>query len=237
MELLHPGVYVQEVSSGVRPIEGVSTSTTAFLGKTEKGPLNSAFMVTSFIEFQTNYGSFLNDSFLAHAALAYFNNGGRRLYIARVASGAAIADVTIADRKGTPAKTIVFSANSAGKWGNALTVVVGDSTLEPSDQFKLTVRQNNAPAEVFDNLSMNPAASNFVDNVIGAGSQLIRSSADQSNDSNVAGNSVSGAGAAVSLPPNRRRMLISLNGDGAQAITLADPCTTGAEIATAIQTA
>src|ERR1043166_84825 len=140
MELLHPGVFIQEVSSGVRPIEGVSTSTTAFLGKAEKGPLNSPFMVTSFIEFQTSYGSFLKDGYLAHAALAYFNNGGTRLYVARVANGASTADVTVADRKATPARTIVFAAISPGKWGNSLNVTVSDSSVEPTDQFKVTVK-------------------------------------------------------------------------------------------------
>src|SRR4051794_40463752 len=99
MELLHPGVYVQEVSSGVRPIEGVSTSTAAFIGKSEKGLVDTAVMVTSFIEFQTVYGRFLDDSFLAHAALHYFNNGGNRLYVARVANGAVTATITLSDRK------------------------------------------------------------------------------------------------------------------------------------------
>jgi phage tail sheath protein FI len=56
MERLHPGVYVEEVPGGARPIEGVSTSTAAFLGKAERGPLDRALLVTSFIEFQTNYG-------------------------------------------------------------------------------------------------------------------------------------------------------------------------------------
>src|SRR5215475_3104721 len=106
MELLHPGVYIQEIPSGVRPIEGVSTSTTAFLGKAEKGPLDHAFMVTSFTEFQTVYGGFLSDSYLAHAALQFFNNGGKRLYIVRVANKAMTADISLNDRKAAPAKAL-----------------------------------------------------------------------------------------------------------------------------------
>lgn len=76
MERLHPGVYIQEISSGVRPIEGVSTSTTAFVGKTQKGNLTQPELVTNFTEFQSTYGGFLSDSFVTHAALQYFNNGG-----------------------------------------------------------------------------------------------------------------------------------------------------------------
>ncbi len=86
METLHPGVYIQEVSSGDRPIEGASTSTTAFIGITEKGPVDHALMVTSFAEFQANFGNFLRESWLAYSALQFFNNGGTRLYIARVTS-------------------------------------------------------------------------------------------------------------------------------------------------------
>ena len=77
METLHPGVYIQEISSGVRPIEGVSTSTAAFLGKAEKGPLDRALMVTSFTEFQTVYGGFLNDSFLAPRRCNFSTTGAR----------------------------------------------------------------------------------------------------------------------------------------------------------------
>src|SRR4029434_10497492 len=119
-ELLHPGVYVEEVPSGVRPIEGVSTSTAAFFGRAERGPLNGAHMVTSFTEFEANYGSFLNDSYLTHAALHFFNNGGKRLYIVRVAKDAATAAVGIGDRKTTPALTLSIAASSAGAWGNSL---------------------------------------------------------------------------------------------------------------------
>src|SRR5262245_17105867 len=122
MELLHPGVYVQEVSSGARPIEGVSTSTAAFFGKAEKGPLATPTMVTSFLEFQRVFGGFQDDSFLAHAALQFFNNGGQRLYVVRVASGAVTSFTTIVDRKTSPSPTLTLAAKSPGLFGNALTV-------------------------------------------------------------------------------------------------------------------
>src|SRR6185369_189696 len=92
-EYLHPGVYVQEVPSAVRPIEGVSTSTAAFIGVTDKGPVPKVLltgqrvqppMVTSFIEYQRQFGGFRTDSFLTYAARAFFENGGRRLYVVRV---------------------------------------------------------------------------------------------------------------------------------------------------------
>ena len=238
MERLHPGVYIEEVPSGVRPIEGVSTSTAAFLGKAEKGPLDRAFMVTSFIEFQTNYGTFLNDSYLAHAALQFFNNGGKRLYVVRVANGAAAADVAIADRKTpTPAKTLTVSANSPGAWGNDLDIDIANGTQDAGNEFKITVKLAGTPLEVHDNLSMNPDATNFVENVVTANSKIITAAADPTNDTTDKGTSQSGASPATTLPSGNRKMVVNLNGDGPQTITLADPCTTGAEIATAIQTA
>ncbi len=237
MELLHPGVFIQEVSSGLRPIEGVSTSTTAFLGKAEKGPLDRALMVTSFTEFERTFGGYLNDSYLAHAALQYYNNGGKRLYVVRVAKDAETADVSVQDRKGAPAKTITIAATSAGAWGNGLDVVIADGSQDPGDEFKLTLQQAGNVLEVHDNLSMNPDALNFAENVVNAKSQFIRVAVEPGNDSNADGTSVSGASPATSLPADRRKLRINVDGDGFQTITLANPCTTGAEIATAIQTA
>src|SRR5262245_61709124 len=95
-ELLHPGVYVREVPSGVRPIEGVSTSTAAFIGVADKGPIPGQtlptgrmarpVMVTSFTDYLRQFGGFRADSFLTYAVQAFFNNGGRRLYIVRIAN-------------------------------------------------------------------------------------------------------------------------------------------------------
>ena len=235
MELLHPGVYIQEVPSGVRPIEGVSTSTAAFLGKAARGPLDRAVMVTSFIEFQALYGGFLNDSYLAHAAFQFFNNGGRRLYVLRVAQGAATADIGIADREAAPERALTISASSPGAWGNELEVVIADGTADPGDEFKLSIQQGGAVVEVHDNLSANPDALNFADNVVNARSRLVRLAVVPTNDSNVAGTSTSGTAPATSLPADRRRLRIDVNGDGPQTITLADPVTTGAQIATALQ--
>ena len=237
MERLHPGVYVEEVPSGVRPIEGVSTSTAAFFGRSERGPLDGAYMVTSFTEFEANYGSFLNDSYLAHAALHFFNNGGRRLYIVRVARDAATAAVGIGDRKASPALTMTVADSTAGAFGNALEALVADGTADAGDEFRLTIRRDGAAVEVFDNLSMNPDALNFAEHVVNASSRLVRVTAAGANESTAAGTSVSGATAATTLPADRRRFRITINGDGPQTVTLADPVTTGAEVAAAIQTA
>jgi phage tail sheath protein FI len=237
MERLHPGVFIEEVPSAVRPIEGVSTSTAAFLGKAETGPLDHARLVTSFLEFQANFGGFLNDGYLAHAALQFFGNGGTRLYVVRVAANARTASVDIGDRKGTPVRTLTVAATSPGKWGNDLDVVVGAGTQNAGNEFSLAVRRGGVVTETYDNLSVNPDTANFVENAVNARSRLVRVSVDPADDATDAGTSVSTAGAVTSLPTDRRQFRISVNGDGPQTVTLADPVDSGAHIATAIQTA
>jgi uncharacterized protein len=121
-EYLAPGVFVEETSFRSKSIEGVSTSTTAFVGLTRTGPSgDTPELLTSFTDFERIYGG-LSDlalapatNYLAHAAQAYFNEGGARLFVARVvASGAAAAATAdlVAD------KTSKFKARFKGDAGN-----------------------------------------------------------------------------------------------------------------------
>jgi hypothetical protein len=94
-EYLAPGVYVEETSFRAKSIEGVSTSTTGFVGRTRRGPVfgitdtETPELLTSFGDFERIYGGFDdiagNPNYLAHAVRAYFDNGGRRLFVSRVA--------------------------------------------------------------------------------------------------------------------------------------------------------
>lgn len=93
-EYLSPGVYVEEVSGGIKPIEGVGTSTGAFIGIAEKGPIAGAqyedgvgqpVLITNFTEFTRTFGSFVRNEFLAYAVQQFFGEGGTRCYVARTA--------------------------------------------------------------------------------------------------------------------------------------------------------
>ncbi len=108
-EYLSPGVYVEEVDAGPRPIAGVSTSTAGMVGVTQRGPTDGKpKLVTNFLEFQTIFGGFLpepdpaiRDAWANNpteggrwwlfplAVKGFFDNGGQRLYVKRVAGGAA----------------------------------------------------------------------------------------------------------------------------------------------------
>src|SRR4051812_9673656 len=81
---LSPGVYVEEVSSGSKPIEGVGTAVAAFIGFAERGPVNQPTLVTNWTQFTSNFGAFMPASYLAHAVYAYFLNGGGAAYVVRV---------------------------------------------------------------------------------------------------------------------------------------------------------
>jgi hypothetical protein len=83
-EYLAPGVYIEEIERGPRPIEGVATSTAAFVGETERGPTRPR-LVTSYGEYMRLFGGVFDEGrYVPYAVKAFFDNGGRRLYIARV---------------------------------------------------------------------------------------------------------------------------------------------------------
>ena len=125
-EYLAPGVYVEETSFRSKSIEGVSTSTTGFAGPAHKGPVDGTpVLITSFSEFTRIFGS-LDDmgfgglNYMAHAVRSYFNEGGARLYVARVFGGVA-ADHTaskVALANANPAQRITVGARFPGDGGN-----------------------------------------------------------------------------------------------------------------------
>ena len=92
-EHLFPGVFVEEAASGMRAIAGVPTSTTAFVGATASGPIETPAVVGSFAEYAAQFGALSADMPLGHAVQHYFFNGGREAVIARVVpSGATLTD-------------------------------------------------------------------------------------------------------------------------------------------------
>jgi hypothetical protein len=97
---LSPGVYVEEVDRGSKPIEAVGTNTVGFLGESSKGPVNEAVLITNWSQFVKTFGDFKDCSeHLAHAIYGFFNNGGSRCFVVNVG---APADATPA--KAAPAK-------------------------------------------------------------------------------------------------------------------------------------
>ena len=121
-EYLAPGVYVEEIEIGAKPIEGVSTSTAGFLGMTERGPLNKPTLVTSFAEYQRIFGGYLpeknpdygNKRFLPYAVQGFFENGGKRVYITRVATEKAKKSLVKLPERSNALTTTLNSSVNAG---------------------------------------------------------------------------------------------------------------------------
>jgi hypothetical protein len=88
-QYLSPGVYVEELEAGTRPIEGVGPAVAAFVGLAADGPLHTPTLVTNWTQFTNTFGGFCEGSYLAHAVYGYFNNGGGIAYIVRVGRDAA----------------------------------------------------------------------------------------------------------------------------------------------------
>ena len=92
VSLTYPGVYVQEIPSGVHTITGVATSITAFIGRTARGPDNRAYTINSFSDFERTFGGLWAPSSLGYAVRDFFLNGGGQAIIVRLfnpATGAA----------------------------------------------------------------------------------------------------------------------------------------------------
>jgi phage tail sheath protein FI len=80
----YPGVYIEELSSGVHTITGVATSIAAFVGWAPMGPVDEATMVESWAQYQSLFGGLDSRSLLGYAVNQFFANGGQQAYIVRV---------------------------------------------------------------------------------------------------------------------------------------------------------
>ncbi|MFE2942142.1 phage tail sheath family protein [Streptomyces sp. NPDC059255] len=194
---LSPGVYVEEVASGSRPIEGVGTSVAAFVGLAPEGPLNEPTLVTNWTQYVAAFGEFTDGYFLAHSVYGFFNNGGSAAYVVRVGgvrggvSGAAgegtdsvaggrgrsaVAGATApaALTAGEPKAlgTFKVSAIAPGDSGT-LSVEVADAEGEgPAERFRLVVKDGPKAVETFD-VSAKKSARNYVVTQVKERSKLI----------------------------------------------------------------
>jgi Bacteriophage tail sheath protein len=170
---LSPGVYVEEVPSGTKPIEGVGTALCAFVGFTEKGPVNEPLLVTNWTQYTSNFGGFTEGAFLSHAVYGYFLNGGGSAYIVRVGNGAAagadgtgsngassngaerpeLPGVELTTGGDAPKPAFRVRALEAGGGGADIAVEAADASEPGDDTFKLLVIQDGKVVETFDNVT------------------------------------------------------------------------------------
>ncbi|GHH79057.1 tail protein [Streptomyces sulfonofaciens] len=148
---LTPGVYVEEVQSGARPIEGVGTAVAAFVGFAAAGPFHQPTLVTNWDQYTQQFGGFTEGTYLAHAVYGYFANGGGSAYVVRIGgpAGGAGAD---GGQEPAPVELGGLLVSALPGAGSGISVEVADAEGEnpPEDRFRLVVRQDGKAAETFD---------------------------------------------------------------------------------------
>jgi len=183
---LHPGVYVEEIPSGVKPIEGVGTSTAAFIGYTTKGPMAEPTLIFKWEAYVDQFGGIRDEGKategdpMGFAVYNFFLNGGAAAYIVRI-----VLDGTEGTAQGflidpsDNTQIIKFSAANAGAWGNGLELrfaLKADST----DRYVLEVGTLDAEGtfkalEIFSDLAIgNDNAPEFIESKVNDASQLIQ---------------------------------------------------------------
>ena len=178
----YPGVYIEELQSGVRPVIGVATSITAFVGYAPLGPENRAVRLANFGDYERRFGGIDRESEMSFAVQQFFRNGGSDALVVRVPkSDAVAATINLMDGIGPPAPKValVLKASSTGAWGNGIVVDVDLDGVPAADttSFNLTVRDfGSGKVERFTNLSISPDSPQFAVtklNDVDSGSSLV----------------------------------------------------------------
>ena len=254
----YPGVYVEEIPSGVRTITPVSTSVTAFVGFTARGLTNKARQIFNTGDFQREFGGLTSGGDLGHAVQHYFLNGGSEAWIVRVAANARAAAIVLRSAVTGGQGVLEARAASDGDWANRIRVDVDYDTTNPASLFNLTateIREEGGVlipvrSETYRNLTMSSLAPNDAVKTVNAASDLIRlqrTAAAPGLIGTTKGTSASGDltdTAVGELDDDTRRLAITIDGDGPYEFDVIDPggsiAGTGntkiTNLATAIQT-
>jgi uncharacterized protein len=194
----YPGVYIEEIPSGVRTIVGVSTSVAAFIDSFRRGPLDEAVQVFNFGEFEAEFGGLHTASEASYGVQQFFQNGGSEAWIVRAgttadanpANNAVASSITLEDAPGGNDVLLVTagrrirgaSAENPGRWGDALHVEIDYDTTDPATLFNLTVREVVTQGgrrvvlrtETLRNLTMSAGAPNNAIETVNEGSRLVQ---------------------------------------------------------------
>ncbi|MGH8429325.1 MAG: DUF2586 family protein, partial [Solimonas sp.] len=184
--LSYPGVYVQEIPSGVRTITGVATSITAFVGRALRGPDDEPVTVNSYADFERVFGGISVDSSLGYAVRDFFLNGGGQAIVVRLYNAETGASAKPAKSKLTVGD-FTFEAAHKGVWGTNLRATIDLDVsadvatgfgLVKADLFNLIVREVDATGatigqEIIRNVSLKDSPRR-IDKVLQSQSNLLR---------------------------------------------------------------
>ena len=193
VQVSYPGVYVQEVPSGVVSISGVATSIALFIGMTQRGPMRSPRLVLNNTSYERLFGTDTVISEMTDQVRQFFLNGGGQAYVMRIAQGAAAAAVEVENEFGT--SVFNFTAKDAGTIGDTIRIEIDYETSRPETTFNLTVYREavgvggqiqQVELESHKDLSADPNAGRYLVTVLDTSSALINAT-------------LTAAGAAVAL--------------------------------------
>jgi Bacteriophage tail sheath protein len=187
----YPGVYIEEIPSGVRTITGVATSITAFLGRAPRGPTDNPETINSFGDFERRFGGLAANYPMSYAVRDFFQNGGNTALVVRAYKAEDDKTDGYARLK---AGGLTLKASSPGSWGNKLraeVVLVSDPEAKAAlgiapgdDLFNLTLRDGpvGGPSETIPNLTVLKDSIRRVDKVLAEESSLARWDGDWPKD-------------------------------------------------------
>lgn len=181
---LSPGVYVEEIDSGARPIEGVGTAVAAFVGLAAKGPFNKPTLTSNWTQFTKTFGGFVDGACLARSVFAYYQNGGGNCYIVRIGDGTG--------ENGSSAGQTAIEGSPQGMLANLRVVALdphappesiqveivefqheGQEGQEGARALKLVVERDGQVVEEHPDITTGRGKSNVV-TVVNAASQVIK---------------------------------------------------------------
>ncbi|MDZ4722099.1 MAG: phage tail sheath family protein [Roseiflexaceae bacterium] len=184
-EYLSPGVYIEEVNTGPRPIEGVGTAMAAFIGFAPAGPVNKPVLITNWSQYVDAFGSLdesgrrnphMPGTFLSHAVYGYFGNGGGRCYVTRVQLGngkddkPATAQIPTKASKAIPSLTV--TPRGAPERDIQIEVAPPTGEAPPEGSFTLKVKLGDVE-ETFENVSFGKKGAKNVVETVNQGSKLV----------------------------------------------------------------
>jgi len=172
----YPGIYIEEVPSGVRTITGVATSITAFIGRALRGPVNEPTTINNFADYERRFGGLWVESTMSFAVRDFFRNGGGQAIIVRLHNGATAATMRLPTGAPDPNDELPLVVANVGSWGNNLSVSIDYDTkdLTDSDLFNLTISEKDGITEKIPNVSVDPNNARYLPGVLEQRSVLVR---------------------------------------------------------------
>lgn len=262
VRLTYPGVYIEELSSGVHGVTGVATSVAAFVGSFGRGVVDRAIQLLSVADLERECGGLDRLSETSYAVAQFFANGGGEAWVVRVAD--------LAENAAAPATGLLYdddgekmlgvsagrqvrgrSSDNPGAWGNALRLAVDYDTAVGADLFNLSVaevrtdgaREVVVASETFRNLTVSVGAPNHAPDVVNAQSRLVQLTAEKGAKGRPATSSGRLTGTKLpdpfSIPADKAEIPIKL-GEAAATATLdygATPPTSYADFAPHLEAA